>query len=107
MEWISVKDMMPDIEEEVLVFVKNANGYNTITTAMYEDGTITMGESVWSWNNDCYGCFDYDEEKDDYFVPESWWEYRHYNGDDVYNNQIDGDVTHWMKLPKNPKDGVN
>ena len=35
--WISVKDKLPTVEVEVLVYTKR----KTITTAMYEDGTVS------------------------------------------------------------------
>lgn len=41
----------------------------------------------------------YDEERDDYKIPKGWWEYRHFNPDDVYNNKIDRPVVGWMPLP--------
>lgn len=45
----------------------------------------------------------YDIDVDDNrFAPQGWWEYRHYNPDEVYNNVIDGVVTHWMPLPEPP-----
>lgn len=43
------------------------------------------------------------EERDDYRIPEGWWEYRHFNPDDIYNNKIDRPVVGWMTLPKKPK----
>lgn len=85
----------------MLVFVDHKNGYNKITTALYENGKIATGNSCWQW----YDLdFDYDEEQDDYLIPQGWWEYRHYNPDDVYNNCIDGEVTHWQPLPEPPKE---
>ena len=48
--------------------------------------------------------FNYDEENDCCYIPEGWWEYRHYNPDDVYNNTIDDEVTHWMPLPEIPEE---
>ena len=95
MEWISVEDRLPKCEEEVLVKVKHGQRYVT-TTAIYEDGTMPTGKSKWTWEDID---FDYDEENDEYLIPKSWWEYRHYNPDDVYDNIIDGEVTHWMPLP--------
>ena len=100
-EWISVKDRLPEAETEVFVFVKHANNHNVITTAMYEDGKMSDEESNWHWQDIDY---DYDEENDQYLIPEGWWEYRHYNPDDVYKNAIDGKVTHWMPLPEPPKE---
>lgn len=107
MEWISVKDRLPECEQEVLVRVKHKQYssekfYYVTTTAMHEDGTMNTEDSMWFWND---MEFDYDEENDVYLVPEGWWEYRHYNPDDVYNNMIDGEVTHWMTLPEPPKEG--
>ena len=104
-EWISVDERLPEPEVEVVVHMrrKHANiEYSIITTAMYEDGTISTEDSDWSW----YDLdFNYDEENDRYLIPEGWWEYRHYNPDDVYNNPIDDIVTHWMPLPEHPLKG--
>ncbi len=103
MEWISVNDRLPEPETEVLVMAVDNMGYATITTAMYEDGTKRTEDSKWVWDNYC--AFEYDEERDTYIVSEGWWEYRHYNPDDVYNNPVDDHVTHWMPLPEPPKEG--
>ena len=43
---------------------------------------------------------EYDEENDCYIIPEGWWECRHFNADDVYNNLIDCEVIAWMPLPE-------
>lgn len=104
MEWISVKDRKPKPEEEVIVLIKRHwedNVYRFSTMAMYEDGNISTEDSIWCW----YDLdFDYDEENDEYLIPEGWWEYRHYNPDDVYNNEITDTVTHWMPLPSLPEE---
>lgn len=100
-EWISVKDRLPEPETEVLIRAEreyNRKTHSIITTAMYEDGTISEDDSCWFWNElDGYGT--YDEEKDCYRIPQGWWEYRHYNQDDSYSNMVDDVVTHWMPLP--------
>lgn len=90
--WIPVSERLPKAEEEV--FILTAEGKKT--TAMYEDGTILTGESVWNWH-DCD--FEYDEIADDYIISEGWWEYRHFNPDEVYNNIVDEEVIAWQPLP--------
>lgn len=109
-EWISVDERMPEPEKEVLIFAIRRYKYGReiqevpiVTTAMYEDGTISNEDSVWNWYDID---FIYDEENDIEYVPEGWWEFRHYNPDDVYNNAVDDKVTHWMPLPEAPKGGA-
>ena len=85
------------VETEVLVLYRY-NGYMGITTAHYEDGNVFSEDSKWNWE-DLPDWGTYDEERDDYRIPEGWWEYRHFNPDDVYNNKIDCTVVGWMPLP--------
>lgn len=99
-QWISVEDKLPDTETEVLV-VCNRNGFRFVCPAIYEDGTILMQDSMWSWY-DMENDETYSEENDDYFIPEGWWENRQFTPDDVYNNPVDCPVTHWMPLPLPP-----
>lgn len=100
--WISVKDRLPDAEVEVLT-VCVRNGYHFICPAIYEDGTVLTQDSIWNWYEmDSYGT--YSEENDDYYIPKGWWENRQFTPDDVYNNPVDCDVTHWMPLPAAPKE---
>ncbi len=105
-KWISVKERLPQPEMEVLVLVEHRYVYGDgahkiITTAMYEDGKQPVEESAWNWCDlDSY----YDEESGQDLIPEGWWEYRHYNPDYVYNNAVDGTVTHWMPLPEPPRE---
>lgn len=88
----------PKVETEVLILYRNEiDGYE-ITTAHYEDGNVFLQDSVWYWE-DLPDWGTYDEERDDYKIPEGWWEYRHFNPDDVYNNKIDRPVVGWMPLP--------
>lgn len=88
---------MPKAEVEVLIMTENG----TVTTAMYEDGTISEDDSWWWWDGIE---FDYDEETDTNFIPEGWWEYKHFNGDAVYNNAIDTKVVFWQPLPTLPEE---
>ena len=88
----------PKVETEVLILYRTESGWYGITTAHYEDGNIFSGDSEWNWE-DLPDWGTYDEERDDYRIPEGWWEYRHFNPDDVYNNKIDCPVVGWMPLP--------
>ena len=96
-----VTERMPEPETDVLA-VCNRNGYIFVIPAIYEDGKLLTQESAWNWSDIyCYGL--YDEEADDYYIPEGWWENRQFNPDDVYNNPVDCAVTHWMPLPDAPE----
>ena len=101
--WIPVTERLPKPETDVLA-VCNRNGYIFVIPAIYEDGKLLTQESAWNWSDIyCYGL--YDEEADDYYIPEGWWENRQFNPDDVYNNPVDCAVTHWMPLPEATEEG--
>lgn len=69
-EWRDPDKDPPKVETEVLVLVDYGKGY-CITTAFYEDGTVSQYESVWQWEDvDDYGI--YDEEDDLYRLPKGW-----------------------------------
>lgn len=99
--WIPCSERMPEVETEVLILAKrkykNGKFKFIITTAMHEDGTIRENDSCWRWD-EIEG--EWDEEEDCYILPEGWWENRHYNPDEVYNNIVDDEVIAWMPLPE-------
>ena len=98
--WIMASERKPHVEKEVLVIAKRVYKDGTSdyikTTAMYEDGTVSECDSNWYWE-DIEGAWD--EENECYIVPEGWWEYRHFNRDEVYNNEIDVEVVAWQEMP--------
>lgn len=103
--WRDPETDPPKVETEVLVLVDCGKGY-CITTAFYEDGTVSQYESLWQWEDvDDYGI--YDEEEDLYRLRKGWWEYRHFTPDDALECPIDKLVVGWMPLPeKLKKEGV-
>lgn len=103
--WRNPETDPPKVETEVLVLVDCGKGY-CITTAFYEDGTVSQYESLWQWEDvDDYGI--YDEEDDLYRLPKGWWEYRHFTPEDTLECPIDKPVVGWMPLPeKLKKEGV-
>ena len=98
--WIPCSVAMPPVETEVFIVAKRKYRGGEVryitTTAMYEDGTVLENDSCWRWE-DIEG--EWDEENDCYIIPEGWWENRHYNPDEVYNNVIDDEVIAWQPLP--------
>lgn len=106
--WIPVSERLPECEQEVLictmkkVYVSRKTGMEwceepIITPALYEDGTMLEINSKWRWEDIDYA--GWDEEEDCGIIPEGWWENRHFNPDDVYNNVVDKKVIAWMPLP--------
>lgn len=100
--WIPVSERLPKPETEVMI-VCNRNGWRFIATAIHEDGTLFKEDSDWFWN-DIWEYGRYDEERDDYIIPEGWWESRCFTPDDVYNCPVDCEVTHWMPMPELPEE---
>ena len=111
--WIPCSERMPECEQEVLictmkkVYVSRKSGMEwyeepIITPALYEDGTVLEVNSKWRWEDIDYAGWD---EEDCGIIPEGWWENRHFNQDDVYNNVVDKKVIAWMPLPEPYKEG--
>lgn len=96
--WHNPETNPPKAEEEVLIMYQTASGGCGITTAHYEDGTLLSQDSIFCWD-ELAAWGELDEEHDDYIIPKGWWEYRHFNQDEVYNNRVDYPVVGWMPLP--------
>ncbi len=95
MEWIKVKDQLPEPGKFVIAYFKNEHGKDRRIRAMYVPRFFMddLGDS---------GCDpDYDEEEDMYFWPEGWYECNEF--EDTHW-MVDGNVTHWMPLPEVPND---
>ena len=112
--WIPCSERLPECEQEVLictrkkVYVSRKTGLEwiekpIITPALYEDGTMLEIDSKWRWEDIDYA--GWNDEEDCGIIPEGWWENRHFNPDEVYNNPVDREVIAWMPLPE-PYKGV-
>ena len=103
-KWIPVTERLPECEQEVLICTKKKvlgrNAYIDciVTPAIYEDGTMLENDSIWRWEDIEYA--GWDENEDCGIIPEGWWENRHFNPDEVYNNPVDQEVVAWMPLPE-------
>lgn len=114
--WIPCTERLPECEQEVLictmkrVYVSKKTGMEwciepIITPAFYEDGSMLEVDSKWHWEDIDYA--GWDEEEDCGIIPEGWWENRHFNPDEVYNNPVDQKVVAWMPLPEPYKKGAH
>ncbi|MBQ2920141.1 MAG: DUF551 domain-containing protein [Oscillospiraceae bacterium] len=107
--WVPVEERKPDPETRVWVMAErrtNKGTYNVATTGMYEDGSVWREDSSWYWEEDFLSACnaEYDEDRDDWKVPEGWYEYCVYN-EDGKQGAIDDFVTHWKPMPKGPEVG--
>lgn len=106
--WIPVTERLPAPETRVLVMAERRTDkgvYTVVSTGMYEDGSVWREDSSWIWEEDflCDCNADYDEDRDDWKVPEGWYEYCVYN-EDGSQGVIDNFVTHWKPMPKGPRE---
>ena len=108
--WIPVGERLPEPEKRVLILTKtkgwNGKEYREIMCGFYEDGNIWCEDSKVAWDWEMKREENYDESRDDYRVPEGWFE-ELLNHIDDYNFVGIGDVvTDWMPLPEPPKEGA-
>jgi len=74
-DWIPVSEWLPECEKAVEVTVERHLPTKTIyltCRAIYEDGTVWSQDSRFRWEN--FDNYKYDEERDDWLVPEGWFE---------------------------------
>lgn len=103
--WIPVSEILPQNEERVLICTNRKRFDGKViqirTTAMYEDGTMCTNDSGFCWED---SNFDYNEEADDYIIPEGWYEQNMYC--EVFG-VVDDFVIAWQPLPEPFKEAAN
>lgn len=94
MQWISVKDMLPENRKPVLAVVKE-DAFIYVVRASYAKKFDI--ESTTDYDEEF---FDYDEKTDAYYCKPGWYENNVF--EDIHWG-VCGEVTHWMPLPELPK----
>lgn len=99
-EWISVKERLPEHGVHVLAacHIKwlGGGGKYYVCDAFYT-GRFT---DICNYSDDID--MEYNEEDDEFYMPEGWWEVIK-NWDDYSCVAIQDFVTHWMALPEPPR----
>lgn len=100
-EWVKVEDRLPESGEHVLLCCKT--GYKP--SYYICDGFYAVPKTV-ECSNDYDDAADYDEETDEYYLPEGFYEV--IKNWDEYSSIVIGDVvTHWQPLPKPPQEALH
>lgn len=102
-KWISVEERLPKNEEFVLIATKwSLMGMRgtAVSCAFHTDGKTFTGDSDFNWNDGNVDLI-YDEEEDEYIVPEGWWEGVRYT---EHFAAVDEPIIAWMPLPEPPKE---
>ena len=101
-EWIRVEDRLPEHGQHVLVWDGRNNSYCGIGDD--EKGSIRMGDAVYFSGNEAWESMSFEYKKawnnsiDEYLECGNSWDKWHGQGPCSFDK-----VTHWMPLPKPPK----
>ena len=99
LEWISVKDRLPEPQVPVIVYATVHEGKKRRLRAQYAPKhTLFVHPGVQSDDED------YDEKTDEYYCKEGWYETSEF---EEIHWRIQGEVTHWQPLPSPRRRGSN
>ncbi len=98
--WIPCTERLPKPEEEIEISVKRTRcgeEYYFSVRGFFEDG------KVWNWDSNYLWYFsedavEWDDKREDYKIPEGWWECSSYSAEKNVN-AIDDTVLAWRPLP--------
>ena len=102
-KWISVDERLPENEKPVLIATKwSLMGMRgmAVSCGFHTDGKTFSGDSNYNWTDGNVDLI-YDEDEDEYIVPECWWESVRYSDE---FSAVDEPVLYWMPLPEAPKE---
>lgn len=107
LNWISLEDRLPNSGDRVQIKIERDDTWDkskrhSITTyAVYEDGNTLEDDCSFcgdsDWLRDCGA--DYNEELEQYYIPEGWYEVLVTLGAEYFNYISDSDkITHWREI---------
>lgn len=101
-KWISVKDRLPESGVHVFVCCENPGSLGSKIRYICDGFYAGKYKVKADWYDDD-SAVEYSEEDDEYYFEEGWYEVIKNWGD--YNSVVIDDCpTHWMPLPKPPKE---
>jgi hypothetical protein len=108
--WVPVGEGIPPARTPVFVYIEQKSEYSgkiirCRTIAEYIPSHTVLASDYldpngdWEWEDQGW---EYSEEHDDYYLPESWYERAWFNSD--YSGWfLSANITHWRTLPKPPE----
>ena len=97
--WVAVSERLPESERTVLAYYLNSHNKGRRIRAEYIAAKTKGADDGWDEEYTA----EYDEETDQYFWPAGWYEVMDNWDGLTHVAVVEGDVTHWMPLPKSPE----
>ena len=91
--WIPVLERLPENEQNVIWTFKNSIWNSRVIRCFYaRKYEVEMWDDPWDF-------WEYNEEKDEYYLPEWWYESNEY---EEINYKVSDEITHYQPLPLPP-----